>query len=41
MEDVFKASVTFEEFALVFGQYHLTDKSAAPLIHLISESMGK
>ena len=40
MEDVFLATVTFEEFALRFGQYHLIDK-AASFIHLTSENVGK
>lgn len=40
MEDVFMATVTFEEFAVRFGQHHLIYE-AAPAIQLSSEKMGK
>jgi len=39
MEEVFMATVTFEEFALRFGQHHLTQ--SVPLISLSGEKVGK
>ena len=39
MEEVFMATVTFEEFALRFGQHHLIQ--SVPLISLSGEKVGK
>ena len=40
MKEVFKATVPFEEFAIWFGQYHLTHKGAS-IIHLTNKNVGK
>ena len=39
MEELFMATVAFEEFALRFGQHHLTQ--SVPLISLSGEKVGK
>ena len=39
MEEVFMATVTFEEFALRFGQHHLIQ--SVPVISVSGEKVGK
>lgn len=38
MEDILMATVTFEDFALRFGQHHLNQSS--PVLNLASEKVG-